>query len=98
MRVIPKSEHVAHGKIDPYGVVLPVDPVGDVIKQLTDGGLLQGHGGQQAATDQSRPHLPDTVPVPRTGQRDGAMCSQQAVESALTNRNTQTHTHRLRTT
>jgi len=35
--------HTAHSEEDPNGVVLAVDPVSDVIKQATDGRLLQGH-------------------------------------------------------
>lgn len=77
------NEHAAHGEIDPDGVVLPMDPVSDVVKQASDGGLLQGHSGRQATADQSWPHFTDAVPVSRTGQRDTAVDSQQAVQSTL---------------
>lgn len=80
--------HVAHSKIDPYGVVLAMDPVNNVVQQSADGGLLQRHSGRQATADQSGPHLPNTVPVPPTGQRDSAVCAQQAVERTLRTRNT----------
>ncbi len=68
--------------------MLAMDPVGDVVQQSTDGGLLQGHGGRQATADQCGPHLPDAVPVPHTGQRGTTVHSQQAVESTLSVGNT----------
>lgn len=77
------NEHVAHSKIDPYGVMLAMDPVSDLIEQSTNGLLLQGHGGRQATADQSGPHLPDTVPVPRTGQTKTTVQTQQTVQSTL---------------
>lgn len=73
-----------HGEEDPDGVVLPVDPVGDVVQQPSDGRLLQGHGGREAAAHQGGPHLAHTVPVPHTGQGQAAMHAQQAVQSPLT--------------
>lgn len=76
-------ELAAYSGIDSYGVVLAKDPVDDVVQQPSNGGLLQGHGGRQAAADQGGPHLADAVPVPRTGQGGGAVCAQQAVESTL---------------
>lgn len=82
------TEQAAHGEIDPAGVVLAMDPVDDVVEQAADGGLHQAHGGRQPAADQSGPLLPDTVPVPRTGQVDTAVHSQQAVQSALNDRST----------
>lgn len=80
------TEQAAHGEVDPAGVVLAMDPVGDVVEQAADGGLLQGHGGRQAAADQGGPFLADAVPVPRAGQVDTAVHSQQAVQSALSDR------------
>lgn len=77
------NEHVAHSEIDPYGVVLAVDPVSDFVEQSADGRLLQGHGGRQATANQSGPHLPDAVPVPRTGHTNTTVQTQQAVQSAL---------------
>lgn len=74
---------VAHGEIDPYGVVLAVDAVRDVVEQPADGWVLQGQGWGQATSDQSRPHLPDTVPVPCTGWIGTAEQTQQAVQSTL---------------
>lgn len=76
-------EEEAHGQVDPDGVVLPEDPVGHVVQQPPDGGLLQGHGGRQATADQSGPHLPNAVPVPGTGEGGGAVSPQQAVEGTL---------------
>lgn len=87
------NEHVAHSKIDPDGLMLAMDPVNDVVEQSSDGGLLQGHSGREATADQSGPHLPDAVPVPRTGQRHTTVCAQQAVKCTLSNRST----HRIRT-
>lgn len=84
------NERVAHSETDPSGVVLPVDPVSDVIEQPSNGGLLQGHSGRQAAADQSRPHFPNTVPVPRACQGDTTVYTQQAVECTLNNTNAQT--------
>lgn len=72
--------------MDPDGVVLPVDAVDDVIEQMSDGGLLQGHGWRQAAADQSGPHLAHVVPVPGTGVQSAAVDGQQAVERALRQR------------
>lgn len=80
--------HVAHSEIDPYGVMLAMDPVNNVVQQSADGGFLKRHGGRQSTADQSGPHLPNTVPVPPTGQRDSAVCAQQAVERTLRTRNT----------
>lgn len=76
----------AHGKVDPNGVVLPVDTVDDVVQQVSDGGLLQGHGWRQAAADQSGPHLAHIVPVPGAGVQSAAVEGQQAVEGALRER------------
>lgn len=64
-----------------------MDPVSDFVKQPTDGELLQGHGGRQATADQSGPHLPDTLPVPRTGQAHITVYTQQTVQSTLSKTN-----------
>lgn len=80
---LEELEEEAHGQVDPDGVVLAEDPVGHVVQQAPDGGLLQGHGGRQATADQSGPHLPNAVPVPGTGQGGGAVRSKQAVEGSL---------------
>lgn len=88
--MLTTNERVAHSETDPSGVVVPVYPVGDVVEQPSNGGLLQGHGGRQAAADQSRPHFPNTVPVPRAGQGNTTVYTQQAVECTLNNTNTRT--------
>lgn len=81
--------HAAHSEVDPNGVVLAMDPVSDVIKQSTNGGFLQGHGGRQAAAYKSRPHLPNTVPIPHNDWTSTTMHTQQAVQGALSTGNTQ---------
>lgn len=75
--------------------MLTMDPIYDVVKESTDGGLLQGHSGRQATADQSRPHLPDAVPVPRTGQRDTTVRTKQAVECTLKTETYDENTHEI---
>lgn len=86
--VLAVNGDVAHREVDPNGVVLAMDPVSDVIKQSTNGGLLQGHGGRQAAAYKSRPHFPNTVPISHNGWTSTTMHTEQAVQGTLSNRKT----------
>ena len=74
---------VTHRKVKAYRLVLPVDLVCDVIEEPSNGGLLQGHGRGETTAHQSRPHLPDTVPVSPTGQTHPPVHPQQTVQRAL---------------